>query len=45
MNTNEELSCEQLAALVERVFRVRETDRALAILVDLPDAARPDTPA
>jgi len=41
----EELSGEQLAALVERVFRVRPTDRALAILVDLPDAARPDTPA
>ena len=41
----EELSGEQLVALVERVFRVRPTDRALAILVDLPDAARPDTPA
>ena len=43
--TIEELSGEQLAALVERVFRLRPTDRALAILVDLPDAARPDTAA
>jgi hypothetical protein len=40
-----ELSGRELAALLERVFAPREADRRLAILVDLPDAARGDTPA
>jgi hypothetical protein len=39
----QELSAEELAALVQRVFQPRSTDRALAILVDLPDEATPDT--
>jgi hypothetical protein len=40
-----ELSAEELARLVERVFRPGADDRALAILVDLPDAHTPDRPA
>lgn len=39
------LSGDELCALVARVFRPRPEDRRLAILVDLPDAARPDTAA
>jgi hypothetical protein len=39
----EELSGDALAALIERVFRLRPTDRALAVLVDMPDRARADT--
>lgn len=39
----EELSGEALAALVERVFRLRASDHALAVLVDLPDRVRGDT--
>ncbi len=39
----EELSGEALAALVERVFKLRASDRALAVLVDLPDPVRGDT--
>ncbi len=42
MAVREELTGEALAALIERVFRVRPSDRALAVLVDLPDQARPD---
>jgi hypothetical protein len=34
----------ELEALVRRAFRVGPTDHALAILVDLPDGARPDRP-
>jgi hypothetical protein len=40
-----ELSGEALSALIERVFRVRPSDRALAFLIDMPDAARPDNAA
>jgi len=40
-----ELTAEELIALVRRVFVPRSTDRALAILVDLPDAVAPDNPA
>lgn len=39
----EELSGEALAALIERVFKLRASDRALAVLVDLPDRVRNDT--
>ncbi len=39
------LDGEELAGLVERVFRPRPDERRLAILVDLPDAATPDRPA
>lgn len=39
----EELSGEGLAALIERVFRLRASDRAMAVLVDLPDGVRGDT--
>jgi hypothetical protein len=39
----EELSGEALAALVERVFKLRASDRALAVLVDLPDRLRGDS--
>jgi hypothetical protein len=38
----DQLSGEELCALVERVFRPRPGERALAFLVDLPDAERPD---
>lgn len=37
-----ELSRSDLVSLVQRVFRPRPQDRALAILVDLPDADCPD---
>jgi hypothetical protein len=40
----EELSGEALAALVERVFNLRASDRALGVLVDLPDRERGDSP-
>jgi hypothetical protein len=43
MAVREELSGEALAALIERVFRIRATDRALAVLVDLPDRVRSDS--
>ncbi|MBI4879443.1 MAG: hypothetical protein HY812_07245 [Planctomycetes bacterium] len=42
---SESLSGEELAALVERVFRPGPADRALAILVDLPDALVEDRAA
>ena len=35
----------ELAALVRRVFQPREDEEAIALLVDLPDAVIPDTPA
>ncbi len=43
MVVREELSGEALAALIERVFCLRSSDRALAVLVDLPDRVRTDT--
>jgi hypothetical protein len=39
------LTADELTALVQRVFQPREVDRALALLVDLPDDAVPDRPA
>jgi hypothetical protein len=39
------LTAEELTALVQRVFQPRESDRALALIVDLPDHAVPDHPA
>lgn len=36
------LATEELIRLIERVFRPGPDDRALAILIDLPDAALPD---
>jgi hypothetical protein len=42
---SEELTGEALAGLVERVFRPRPSDRALAILIDLPDKAFGDSKA
>ena len=41
----ERLSCDELAALVRRVFAPREGDRRIAVLCDLPDDALPDHPA
>lgn len=41
---SESLTGVELQALLERVFHPREPGRCLAILVDLPDAASPDTP-
>jgi len=41
---SEKLSREELAALVGRVFQPGPGDRALAILVDLPDEKVPDSP-
>jgi hypothetical protein len=38
------LDSNDLAALIARVFRPREGDRAIAMLVDLPDARLPDNP-
>jgi len=40
----ESLSSEELVRLVESVFRPQATDRALAVLVDLPDERAPDHP-
>jgi hypothetical protein len=42
--TDHTLTASELAALIERVFNPRPADRALAILVDLPDSALPDNP-
>lgn len=36
------LTADELTALVQRVFRPRENDRALAFIVDLPDDLSPD---
>ena len=36
------LTAEELTALVRRVFQPREADRALALVVDLPDRVVPD---
>lgn len=43
-DTADALSDLELAALVRRVFAPDEGDKALAILVDLPDATLPDHP-
>ncbi len=43
MGTREELSGDALAALIERVFKPRTSDHALAVLVDMPDRVRPDS--
>ena len=40
----ETLKREELLALVERVFQPREEERAIAVLVDLPDARVADNP-
>jgi len=42
--TSEKLSAQELTALVQRVFVPRDADRALAIIVDLPDEQVPDNP-
>lgn len=42
---SEELRGEELAALIERVFRPRPEEGTLAILVDVPDSAVLDNPA
>lgn len=44
MAVREELTGEALAALIERVFKLRTSDRAMAVLVDLPDRVKGDTP-
>lgn len=41
---SERLQGEELAALVERVFRPRATDTGIAVLVDLPDGEVGDNP-
>ncbi|MGV8039937.1 MAG: hypothetical protein AB2L07_07640 [Thermoanaerobaculaceae bacterium] len=41
---HERLTGEELVALVRRVFRPQPEENALAVLVDLPDAAVPDNP-
>ncbi len=45
MTVREELSGEALVALIERVFRPRPSDHAIAFLVDMPDRVRGDTAA
>jgi hypothetical protein len=39
---SEQLSGSELVALVQRVFQPQAGEKALAILVDLPDAKVPD---
>ncbi len=39
------LSAAELTSLITRVFAPRPADRALLVMVDLPDERRPDTPA
>jgi hypothetical protein len=41
---SEQLSGEELTALVQRVFQPGRAERKLAIIVDLPDESTPDTP-
>lgn len=41
----DDLTTDELVALVERVFAPREADRSLALLVDLPTGEAPDRPA
>ena len=40
----EKLRGDELVALIKRVFQPRETEKSLAILVDLPDARVGDNP-
>lgn len=40
----ERLRCDELAALVRRVFAPRKSDRRIAVLCDLPDKFLPDHP-
>jgi hypothetical protein len=42
--SEENLTGDELGALIERVFKPRPQDRALAILIDLPDDALVDNP-
>ena len=42
--SSEKLSGEELAAMVQRVFEPTAEDKALAIMVDLPDEQVPDNP-
>jgi len=42
--TDDRLTAEELTALVQRVFEPRAADRALAIIVDLPDDTVGDNP-
>ena len=42
--TENKLTAEELTALVRRVFEPGEGDRALAVIVDLPDDEVPDNP-
>ena len=42
--SDDRLSAEELTALVQRVFQPGSDDRALAVLVDLPDDEVPDNP-
>ena len=42
---NEQLTIEELAALVRRVFAPRAEDERLALLIDQPDRELPDRPA
>ena len=41
--TDDRLTAEELTNLVKRVFEPRPEDRALAIIVDMPDDEVPDT--
>ncbi len=41
--TADRLTAEELTKLVKRVFEPRPEDRALAVIVDLPDDVVPDT--
>lgn len=41
----ERIPTDELATLVRTVFAPRADDRAAAVVIDLPDAARPDRPA
>jgi hypothetical protein len=41
----EQLTTQELIALIVRVFQPRVEDRAVGVLVDLPDAHTPDRPA
>lgn len=43
--TDERLSAEELTNLVQRVFEPTAADRALAVIIDLPDDQTPDTGA
>lgn len=45
MGTTARLSTRELVDLLERVFAPRQSERALAVLIDLPDQDAPDTAA